>query len=137
MSAGKWMDKKIAEPPIPGTPEDRLQMQDIQHVFDNGLPIVQKLRSNPDFVEMGVYENYSEESKKHRLTTGPLTGSRGFGLQVSGCHSFQLCFPSPFLLPFFPVWTVKSLLRMRDGARGFSKPRLVLTTTEAGSLAQF
>jgi hypothetical protein len=80
------MDKKVAAPPLPGTPEDKLQLQDIQHVFDTGLPIVQRLRGNPDFVEMGVYENYSEESKTHRLTSGALGGSRGFGLQVSGCN---------------------------------------------------
>ncbi|KAJ5484758.1 hypothetical protein N7539_004746 [Penicillium diatomitis] len=81
VSAGKWMDRKVAAPPTPGSEIDKLQLQDIQQVFDRGLPIVQKLRSDPDFVESGVYENYSEESKQHRLTTGPLAGSRGFGLQ--------------------------------------------------------
>jgi hypothetical protein len=84
------MDKKVAAPPIPGTPEDKLQLQDIQHVFDTGLPIVQRLRANPDFVEMGVYENYSEEYKTHRLTSGALGGSRGIGLQVSGYDSLGL-----------------------------------------------
>ncbi|OOQ82877.1 thioesterase family protein [Penicillium brasilianum] len=81
ISVGKWMDNKVAAPPLPGTPEDKMQLQDIQHVFDTGLPIVQRLRGNPDFVEMGVYENYSEESKTHRLTSGALGGSKGFGLQ--------------------------------------------------------
>jgi hypothetical protein len=84
------MDKKVAAPPVPGTPEDKLQLQDIQHVFDTGLPIVQRLRANPEFVEMGVYENYSEEYKTHRLTSGALGGSRGIGLQVSGYDSSRL-----------------------------------------------
>lgn len=78
------MDEKVAAPPIPGTPEDKLQLQDIQHVFDTGLPLVQRLRADPDYVEMGVYENYSEEYKTHRLTSGALGGSRGIALQVSG-----------------------------------------------------
>ncbi len=78
------MDKKIAAPPVPGTPEDKLQLQDIQHVFDTGLPLVQKLRVDPDYVEMGVYENYSEDYKTRRLTSGALGGSRGIALQVSG-----------------------------------------------------
>lgn len=90
VSVGKWMDKKIAAPPVPGTPEDKLQLQDIQHVFDTGLPIVQRLRANPEFVEMGVYENYSEEYKTHRLTSGALGGSRGIALQVSGYDSSRL-----------------------------------------------
>ncbi|KAJ5166144.1 uncharacterized protein N7482_004925 [Penicillium canariense] len=81
ISVGQWMDKKISAPPAPGTPEDKLQLQDIQQVFDVGLPIVQRLRRDPDYVEMGVYQNYSEKSKANRLTSGPLAGSRGFGLQ--------------------------------------------------------
>jgi hypothetical protein len=84
------MDKKVAAPPVPGTPEDKLQLQDIQHVFDTGLPIVQRLRANPEFVEMGVYENYSEEYKTHRLTSGALGGSRGIALQVSGFDNSRL-----------------------------------------------
>jgi hypothetical protein len=78
------MDKKIAAPPVPGTLEDKLQLQDIQHVFDTGLPLVQKLRADPDYVEMGVYENYSEDYRTRRLTSGALGGSRGIALQVSG-----------------------------------------------------
>lgn len=78
------MDKKIAAPPVPGTLEDQLQLQDIQHIFDTGLPLVQKLRVDPNYVEMGVYENYSEDHKTHRLTSGALGGSRGIALQVSG-----------------------------------------------------
>lgn len=77
------MDKKIAVPPIPGSLEDQAELQEIQRVFDIALPIVQKLRRKPDYVEMDVYENFTEEKKPHRLTSGPLAGSRGLGLQVS------------------------------------------------------
>jgi hypothetical protein len=33
---------------------------EIQRVFDIGLPIVQELRRNPDYVEKDVYENFSD-----------------------------------------------------------------------------
>lgn len=82
VSAGKWLDNKIAAPPAPGSLEDQLEIQEIQRVFDIGLPIVQELRRNPDYVEKDVYENFSDKHKTHRLTSGPLAGSRGLGLQV-------------------------------------------------------
>ncbi|KAJ5699083.1 hypothetical protein N7462_001088 [Penicillium macrosclerotiorum] len=81
VGAGQWMDTKIAAPPEPGSIEDQLQLQDIHRAFDIGLPIVQQLRANPDYVELEVYENFSEEQKARRLTSGPMAGSRGFGLQ--------------------------------------------------------
>lgn len=77
------MDKKVSAPPEPGSIEDQAGMRQIQRAFDIGLPIVQKLRRNPDYVETDVYENFAEEHKTRRLTSGPLAGSRGLGLQVS------------------------------------------------------
>jgi hypothetical protein len=82
VGAGKWLDNKIAAPAVPGSLEDQMEIQEIQRVFDIGLPIVQELRRNPDYVEKDVYENFSDEHKTHRLTSGPLAGSRGLGLQV-------------------------------------------------------
>lgn len=58
-------------------------MQRIERLFDIRVPIVQELRKNPDYVEKGVYGNFEEENKAHRLTSGPLAGSRGLALQVS------------------------------------------------------
>ncbi|QQK44386.1 hypothetical protein Pdw03_8287 [Penicillium digitatum] len=81
VGAGKWLDNKIGVPPAPGTLEDQMELQEIQRVFDIGLPIVQELRSNPDYVENHVYENFTDKHKTHRLTSGPLAGSRGLGLQ--------------------------------------------------------
>lgn len=60
-----------------------MELQGIQRVFDVGLPIVQELRRNPDYVEKEVYDNFADEHKSHRLTSGPMAGSRGLGLQVS------------------------------------------------------
>lgn len=76
------MDRKIGAPPLPGTEEDASEMRAIRYVFDNSLPVVVELRRNPDYVESEVYENYSEEDKAHRLSSGPLRGSRGLALQV-------------------------------------------------------
>lgn len=84
--AGTMVDRMVAPPPLPQSSEDKMAMEEIQRVFDLGLPIVQELRKNPDYVEAGVYQDYSEESKRHRLTSGPLAGSRGIALQV--------CYPS-------------------------------------------
>ncbi|KAJ5952903.1 uncharacterized protein N7479_011316 [Penicillium vulpinum] len=81
VSTGKWLDNKIAAPPAPGSLEDQMELQEIQRVFDIGLPIVQELRHNPDYVEKDVYENFADKHKIHRLTSGSLAGSRGFGFQ--------------------------------------------------------
>lgn len=89
VGAGKWLDNKIATPPAPGSLEDQLEIQEVQRVFDIGLPIVQELRRNPDYVEKDVYENFSDEHKTHRLTSGPMAGSRGLGLQVGFSFSYQ------------------------------------------------
>lgn len=85
VSAGKLMDDKIAAPPLPGSLEDQIALQEIQRIYDTRIPIVQKLRDSPDWTESSVYEDFTEKSKSMRLTSGSLAGSRGFGLQVS-CH---------------------------------------------------
>lgn len=82
IGAGKLMEQRIAPPPIPGSPEDQKQLQTLQRAYEIGLPIVQQLRDDPDYVESDVYEYFSDEQKKHRLTSGPMAGSRGLGLQV-------------------------------------------------------
>lgn len=73
---------KLGAPPIPGTDEDGIELDVIRYLFENDLPTVKNLRNNPDYVESEVYKNYSEEDKAHRLTSGPLRGSRGVALQV-------------------------------------------------------
>lgn len=84
VGTGKWVESMIHAPPLPGSIEDQAEMQQIQRRFTLGLPIVQELRENPDYVETDAYEDFSVESKAERLTSGALAGSRGLALQVSG-----------------------------------------------------
>ncbi|KAF5865290.1 hypothetical protein ETB97_004498 [Aspergillus alliaceus] len=81
VAAGKWMDDKVSAPAEPGTREDTLKMEEIRRAYEIGLPIVQELRNNPDYVEADVYGNYTEDDKQQRLTSGPLKGSRALALQ--------------------------------------------------------
>lgn len=90
------MDRKIGEPAIPGTEADAMELEEINRVYDFGLPIVQELRNNPDYVESDVYQNYTDEEKAHRLTSGPLAGSRALALQVGF---------------FIPSWLVSKMLQ--------------------------
>lgn len=80
--AGEWVNWKIGPPPAPGTDEDAVELDVIRYLYETDLQVVKEQRNNPDCVESEVYENYSGEEKAHRLTSGPLSGSRGFGLQV-------------------------------------------------------
>jgi hypothetical protein len=77
------MDSKLAAPPLQGSAEDQAELQLIQRAYEIGLPIVQQLRRDPDYTERDVYGSFSDDHKTHRLTSGPLSGSRGLGLQVS------------------------------------------------------
>jgi hypothetical protein len=81
---GKAAVDKVSAPPAPGTPEDAREMKQIQETL-NILPIVRKLRNDPEYVEWEAFAGYSEEEKQHRLTSGPMRGSRGLALQVSFC----------------------------------------------------
>ncbi|RAH66788.1 PaaI family thioesterase [Aspergillus aculeatinus CBS 121060] len=78
---GSWMDENVSAPALPGTLEDQGRLEAINSKFEHWLPIVQRLRANPDYVEADVYGNFSEDEKTQRLTSGPLRGSRGIGLQ--------------------------------------------------------
>ena len=90
---GNGWTSKFAEPPLPGTIEDQVELEHIQRAYEIGLPIVQQLRQDPDFTEKEVYENFSDDHKTHRLTSGPLAGSRGLGLQVSSVLGFRIFCP--------------------------------------------
>lgn len=92
---GGWVDSKVSSPPfLPGSLEDQYFSLDLQRAFD-AIPIVRELRSNPDYEEKNVYDNFADEHKSRRLTSGPLAGSRGLGFQVS-------------LLLFWRLWHVRS-----------------------------
>lgn len=79
--AGSWTERHLATPPIPGSEADATETRLIQRAYEM-LPVVKDLRENPEYEESDVYENLSEEKKRHRLTSGPMSGSRGLGLQV-------------------------------------------------------
>ena len=82
IALGKQLEQMLATPPAPGSPEDEKEIKRLEWAYEVGLPIVHRLRENPDYVESGVYEYFSDDQKSHRLTSGPLAGSRGLGLQV-------------------------------------------------------
>jgi hypothetical protein len=87
--SGSWMEKRIIAPPhVPGSPDDRWELAQMERAYNVSLPIVQELRKNPDYVEKDVYEHFSSDHKSHRLTSGPLAGSGGLALQVSLLFSF-------------------------------------------------
>ncbi|PYH97674.1 hypothetical protein BO71DRAFT_318084 [Aspergillus ellipticus CBS 707.79] len=75
------IDDMVAPPLLPGTPEDKARVHGLHALYEIALPIVKKLREDPDYIEADVYGNYSEDEKLQRLSSGPLRGSRGLGLQ--------------------------------------------------------
>lgn len=79
---GQAYTTKYLFPAAPGSPEDVQQLKQIQNLVDY-LPIVRKLRADPKYVEWEAYEDFADESKLQRLTSGPLRGSRGLAVQVS------------------------------------------------------
>lgn len=80
---GNALSTFLADPAPPGSPEDTQRVAHLRRVMDS-LEVVKKLRANPDYVEWEAYDNFSEEEKPHRLTSGPLSGSRNLAVQVSG-----------------------------------------------------
>lgn len=131
IGAGKLIGQRIAPPPVPGSPEDQKQLERLERAYEIGLPIVKQLRDDPDYAESGVYEYFSDEQKAHRLTSGPLAGSRGLGLQVRlPCQvSWQRQRGHPFLswlvvrsqaVPFPPY---------NCNCRSFSMPNLGIPST--------
>ncbi|KAL4883859.1 HotDog domain-containing protein [Aspergillus karnatakaensis] len=70
----------LTAPPVLGSTEEDLTVQKIHQWFDHN-PLVKQLRGNPDWSEVYVYGNYSEEDKEQRLTSGPLGRSSGVALQ--------------------------------------------------------
>lgn len=69
-------------PPLkPGSLDDKRYLLSIEGMFSE-IPLVLELRNNPAFEEKDVYDNFSNVQKSHRLTSGPLAGSKGLGFQV-------------------------------------------------------
>ncbi|KAL2871533.1 PaaI family thioesterase [Aspergillus lucknowensis] len=83
---GFLVDSRITKaltspPPVPGSEHDMRRMDRVRTIFEERLPIVKQLREDPDYTESDVYGNYSWRDKEQRLTSGPLSGSRGLAYQ--------------------------------------------------------
>ncbi|KAK2760257.1 hypothetical protein FQN54_002325 [Arachnomyces sp. PD_36] len=72
----------MSQPPIPGSAEDKLDMNEIRATYEL-LPVVAELRANPDFAELEPddREEASEEEKGRYLQAGPMAGSRGLAIR--------------------------------------------------------
>ncbi|PGH08642.1 hypothetical protein GX51_01162 [Blastomyces parvus] len=77
---GNALTTFLTNPAPPGSHEDTLRVQYLRQVMDS-LEMVKKLRADPDYVEWEAYSNFTEEEKPHRLTSGPLSGSRNIPVQ--------------------------------------------------------
>ncbi|OAX84711.1 hypothetical protein ACJ72_00908 [Emergomyces africanus] len=77
---GNALSSFLANPAPPGSPEDTQRVVHLRRVMDS-LEVVKTLRADPDYVEWEAYDNFSEEEKPHRLTSGPLSGSRNLAVQ--------------------------------------------------------
>jgi hypothetical protein len=78
---GQQYLRSFTSPAAPGTAEDTQRIEELRRLV-NYLPVVQKLRKDPNYEEWDAYESFSDEDKGKRLSSGPLKGSRGLALQV-------------------------------------------------------
>ncbi|EEH06293.1 thioesterase [Histoplasma capsulatum G186AR] len=77
---GNALSAFLADPAAPGSLEDTQRVDHLRRVMDR-LEVVKQLRADPDYVEWEAYDSFSEEEKPHRLTSGPLSGSRNLPVQ--------------------------------------------------------
>jgi len=80
MTAGQYVTYVLAPPalPLPGTKEDEALVGYI-HSLANKLPLVESLSTDPNWRSWDAYSAFTAEERPHRITTGPLGGSRGLG----------------------------------------------------------
>ncbi|KAI9838956.1 MAG: hypothetical protein M1819_004164 [Sarea resinae] len=80
---GQSLRYTILPPPLPHahSPVDALLLAELSHTLST-LHLVRSLRDDPEWREWDAYSNYVTGAERaHRLTTGPLAGARGIGLQ--------------------------------------------------------
>lgn len=75
-----------AAPPEPGSLEDEETTRIVREQADR-LPIVQSLTSDHVWKSWDAYSGIADEAKPHRITTGPLGGSRGVGAYQRVWHN--------------------------------------------------
>ncbi|KAK2795898.1 hypothetical protein FQN50_009676 [Emmonsiellopsis sp. PD_5] len=74
------LDDFVTPPPVPGSAEDVEKLQSLRKKLET-LEVVKMLRADPDYEEWEAYESFAEDVKPHRLTSGPMSGSAGLGVQ--------------------------------------------------------
>lgn len=80
LTIGKTLSLAIAPPPLPlpGSKEDALIVERITKKAEE-LPLVKSLTEDPDWTFHDAFAGLPVEERAHRLSTGPLGGSRGLG----------------------------------------------------------
>ncbi|ESZ92412.1 hypothetical protein SBOR_7220 [Sclerotinia borealis F-4128] len=80
LTAGQYVSLVLSPPPLPepSSPPDEL-MTSWLHAQASKIPLVQSLTEDPIWQSWDAYSTFTPEERPHRLTTGPLGGSRGLG----------------------------------------------------------
>lgn len=78
-------------------------MEQLRRLLDY-LPIVQKLRKDPKYVEWDAYDSFADEDKEKSLSSGPLKGSRGLAIQVCSPSQHRYITHLGFLTLFLPSY---------------------------------
>ncbi|PGH14635.1 hypothetical protein AJ79_02970 [Helicocarpus griseus UAMH5409] len=76
---GKWAYSNLFGPELDAAGEAK-EISRLRWLMGK-LRVVQKLRADPDYVERDAYDNFAEEEKPHRLTSGPMSGFSKISLQ--------------------------------------------------------
>ncbi|KAM3076452.1 hypothetical protein ACMFMG_007268 [Clarireedia jacksonii] len=80
LTTGQYLSLVISPPPLPEpntTPDDL--MTTFLHDQASKIPLVQSLSSDPTWQSWDAYSGFTPAERPHRLTTGPLGGTRGLG----------------------------------------------------------
>ncbi|PQE32917.1 thioesterase family protein [Rutstroemia sp. NJR-2017a WRK4] len=80
LTAGQYISLIVSPPPLP---EPNTATDDLMTTFiydqASKIPLVQSLTSDPNWESWDAYSVFTPNERPHRLTTGPLGGSRGLG----------------------------------------------------------
>ncbi|KAF5876988.1 putative thioesterase family protein [Botrytis fragariae] len=80
LTTGQYVSLVLSPPalPEPSSPSDEL-MTSWLHAQASKIPLVQSLTEDPVWQSWDAYSTFTPEERPHRLTTGPLGGSRSIG----------------------------------------------------------
>lgn len=83
LATGQLVRLTVIPPPlpVPGSDHDAVLL-DALHAQADALPIVRELRAHAaDWKEWPAYSAIRSPHREHRLSTGPMAGARGLGVQ--------------------------------------------------------